>query len=190
MIEDGTKFLGVDSSVPTPENRSSQANGLSSMVTIEQIAEKVEAINGGSSGYTETIVDISSEQILAMGTTPIELLPELPSNQYYQYYGFIEYTFNSIEYNLASDIYVLYGDGGGLGINIGNLFLEDSNRVFYFSTDKMGTNILNLTLEEAVNNYSRMTQILTFSTYRGDNPVNGDGTLRVKIYHKTITFGA
>jgi len=37
-------------------------------------------------------VEISSAQILAMGTTPIELLPVLPSNQYYEAIIITEFT--------------------------------------------------------------------------------------------------
>jgi hypothetical protein len=40
---------------------------------------------GGGSDYTETIVNISSAQILAMGTTPIELLPAPGVGKYYEF---------------------------------------------------------------------------------------------------------
>jgi hypothetical protein len=183
MIEDGTKFLGVDSSVPTPENRSSQANGLSSMVTIEQIAEKVEAINGGSSGYTETIVDVPSEQILAMGTTPIVLLPAAGANAYYDIEKIIfEYSFIATPYALVGKIMVL-GMNTTYAIIKDSLITEPTNMQAVMSTP---------IIDPSVSPYfaDPLNVFITLTIDNGNNPTDGDGTLRVKIYHKTITFGA
>ena len=52
MIQSGTKFIGINPSVPTPENRSSQNNAFQEVYTIEQIV--------GSSLVNGEIVFVSS----------------------------------------------------------------------------------------------------------------------------------
>jgi len=69
MIEDGTKFLGVDASVPTPEVRSSQVNAVSSMVTIEEIAEKVASINNTGLVYERNGIATQTSGTLVVGET-------------------------------------------------------------------------------------------------------------------------
>jgi len=77
MIEDGTKFLGVDASVPTPEVRSSQVNAVSSMVTIEEIAEKVGSINRTYLVYSATVTQTGTNAPVSVvlentfGYTPV-----------------------------------------------------------------------------------------------------------------------
>ena len=72
--------MTVASTVDTNERKSTQANSPTQYYSIEDIAETV---TGSSTAPTTTTVNISSAQILAMGTTPIELLPALSGNQYY-----------------------------------------------------------------------------------------------------------
>jgi hypothetical protein len=226
MIEDGTKFLGVDSSVPTPENRSSQANGLSSMVTIEEIAEKVGVINGtietpvdsanvsydntisgieatnvqtaidklaelsGGSQYTETIVNIPSAQILAMGTTPIELLPAAGVGKYYDIEKVIlEYTNVTTAYSLAIDyLQIEYNNNTYANLNKSIITQSDNALdIIKNGQENDGTSEVNFTY----GNSGMLNQNVRLKVYNSStNPTLGDGTLRVKIYHKTITFGA
>jgi hypothetical protein len=301
MIEDGTKFLGVDASVPTPENRSSQANGRSSMVTIEEIAEKIEVINGSAevqsflverdniialqkqidlvngknwwtttnddgvftisynnvdtlweyyideslfatvvsidnvppsttwnldpsgtiflsfteytgtlqevieqlvveiynnnnilsglkselkaSQYTETIVNITSAQILAMGTNPIELLPAAGVNSYYDIDKIImEFSIGTTPYVFAAlDTLRVFGYG---------VFDADiiTSAPFDFSFNPNGKEISPNDI--ATGQFSFINFPITLSTVSGVNPTLGNGKLRVKIYHKKITFEA
>jgi hypothetical protein len=190
MIEDGTKFLGVDSSVPTPENRSSQANGLSSMVTIEEIAEKVGNING----YTETIVDISSAQILAMGTTPIELLPAAGVGMYYDIDKIIIESEGTDNYVFDAGSYLQIYGGEYNSYTRSQILkpLDYDGKAVAFPKRDMSTYLSQENYGMVgVGGISEVLQI----TYYSDsgitpNPTLGNGTLRVKIYHKTITFGA
>lgn len=149
---------------------------------IQALIEEVNILSegGGNSDYTETIVNITSAQILNMGSTPIELLPAAGVGKYYDYYGFGEYLFNTAAY-------VFIGDSGFIG-GLNSYFGQDLNNIlggnsgtFKFSS---AGSILGKT-EPQQNNES-----IVFTTYDSENPTLGDGTLRVKIYHKTITFGA
>jgi len=94
-IPSGTKFVGIASTVPTPENRSSQNNGFQEVYTIDQIVADAQAYDNSTSGltatntqdaidelvanpstgYTETIVNISSAEILAADTKTLFSIP-------------------------------------------------------------------------------------------------------------------
>lgn len=138
--------------------------------------------------YTETIVNISSAQILAMGSSPVELLPAPGAGKYYDIDKVIlEYTHVTTAYS-ATDEYVDF--------NYGNLpFCSLTSLIGISSNNAQIVNSL-------VNNYDSITvgglvvintpinQSVIFGTLSGNDPTLGDGTLRVKIYHKTITFGA
>jgi hypothetical protein len=70
--------------------------------TREWVLENIESGSNGSQ-YDETIINISSEQILNMGDTPVELLPAPDANQYYDIESIIlEYTHNSTPYTLVN----------------------------------------------------------------------------------------
>jgi hypothetical protein len=145
------------------------------------------ATESGGSEYTETIVDISSAQILNMGTTPIELLPELGSGQYYEVGKMIiEYTHNTSAYNSTSNW--LYTDGGYHAF-FASIIKNASNRL-----SMSGFPVASIDAAAGVASYGdnevSYFNKLKLSTWDADDPTDGDGTLRVKIYHKTITFGA
>lgn len=156
-----------------------------SLGTISQKLGATVSSIGGVSEYTETIVNISSAQILAMGTTPIELLPAPGAGIYYDIDKIIlEYTHNTTPYSITSDFIFIAMLGN---ININTSFLQGtSNYVYvtrwstYFDINDGGF---------AVTPPSGINQNLRIST---DGTVSGagNGTLRVKIYHKTITFGS
>lgn len=63
MIQSGTKFIGINPSVPTPENRSSQNNAFQEVYTIDQIAAEAVlseyAITEVSTTYTALTTDRS-----------------------------------------------------------------------------------------------------------------------------------
>ncbi len=178
----GTKFIGVPSTTDTTERKSTQNNGLSDVYTIEDINDTV------GSGYTETIVNISSAQILAMGDTPIELLAAPTAGTYYEYYGFLEYSHNTTAYTFNDQIVIGNSSTYGGCYCHSSLITNSANRVFQFDSTPEGQEPQGVSLNVA---YPIPTgEAVKIFTYNGNNPTLGDGTLRVKIYHKTITFGA
>jgi hypothetical protein len=148
---------------------------------------------GGTSEYTETIVDISSDQILAWNNSSnkVELLPTPTTNKYYDINKIIvEYKHNGTVY--AGDFQALivtyssrevYLDGGVLKQPYDASFILDLNKFDSLSdADERGyvfpfyPNYTNLSIGVREGLLKTIT--------------SGNGTLRVKIYHKTITFGA
>jgi hypothetical protein len=162
---------------------------------IDEIARDIEtafdAINqleqgGGGSDYTETIVNISSAEILSMGTTPIELLPAAGANAYYDIEKVVlEYTHNTTAYTTTNKY--LYLDGVSSPAIPPALITATGNA---FQIIKPSACFVDPTDEVAYNANISLNQPITFKAWNSSNPTLGDGTLRVKIYHKTITFGA
>jgi hypothetical protein len=178
QIPAGTKFVGISSTVPTPENRSSQNNAFQEVYTIEDIL---------SSAYTETIVNISSAKILAMGSSPIELLPAAGVGNYYEGYALFEYNYGTSGYTSAP-IYITWNNAYMVVPTIDSIsndfiFQVDTKAMFSDLFDDSGTKYSMIIGQE-------LNEGMTISTWDGSNPTIGDGTLLVKIYHKTIKFGA
>ena len=140
----------------------------------------------GGSDYTETIVNISAAQILNMGTTPIELLPAAGANAYYDIEKVVlEYTHNTTAYTTTNKY--LYLDGVSSPAIPPALITATGNA---FQIIKPSACFVDPTDEVAYNANISLNQPITFKAWNSSNPTLGDGTLRVKIYHKTITFGA
>jgi hypothetical protein len=138
--------------------------------------------------YTETIVNISSAQILSMGTTPIELLPAAGANKYYDIEKYIfEYDHNTTAYETFSPL-LIYDFFGRVIIN--NSIIGTAENIALIVRGKFDENydyegdLFPMVNPTPINYRIRLT------TADPLNPILGDGTLRVKIYHKTITFGA
>lgn len=149
-----------------------------------------------SSEYTETIVNISSAQILAMGTTPIELLPAAGVGMYYDIDKIVlEYT-NVSAYTLANPITIYQSNGkyiadisSGLITGLGYPSFNNNRSVCvintsanYLTDSDAGKSLLF--------DLDSLNDSIVLTTRSSTNPTLGNGTLRVKIYHKTITFGA
>jgi len=142
-----------------------------------------------TSGYTETIVNISSAQILAMKNTPIELLPSPNAGEYLHYYGICEFTPTNTPY-IGTPVVMIGDINDYIGVMFENYVFTNTSintRIFEFTSDSLIRNVASTYngLKSA-----RNTALGVYLTiYSGNDFTNGTGTLRVKIYHKTITFG-
>ena len=144
--------------------------------------------------YQTTIVNISSSQILNMGTTPIELLPAAGVNKYYDIEKIIlEYIPNTISYNLSgdgNDVVRLYY--GNLNAVISSKIVGSDNRYIALITDlKHRSNVSDNTfIPEATDILygGEADGILALTSYNG-NPTDGNGTMRAIIKYKIKTFG-
>lgn len=178
-IPSGSKLVFVDSAVPTRELKSSRSNSKTEVYTIEDIAETV----GGGSDYTETIVNISSEQILSIGDTPIELLPAPGEGKYYDIKQILlEYSAGTTTYTFEiSDLLRVLGYGV-----LEATFISDApfDMVFNPNGSEISPN------NTASGQFSFINFPVNLTVLSEVNPTGGNGTLRAKIYHKTITFGA
>lgn len=178
-IPKGTKFLGIVASVDTTEKRSKLNNSYQEYYTIGDITD-----------YTqEAIVNISSAQILAMGSTPIELLPAPGVGMYYDIEKVIlEYTYGTTAYLLADETLMLALDNelGFIFKDIITINIPGNPRYAIWSSNNpsMSTNGYIYVQPLWLNNS------LTITSDNSSDPTLGDGTLRAIITYNVRTFGA
>jgi hypothetical protein len=138
-------------------------------------------------GGTTEVVNISSAQILAMGTTPIELLPAAGANKYYDIEKVIlEYTHVTTAY--SSPDLVIKSNGSLWGFVYSQfVLLAGSESTVTFVNKPMDYNSTDFITTPY--NFPLNTD-LTIGTYDNSNPTLGDGTLRAIITYTLRTFGA
>jgi hypothetical protein len=156
-----------------------------------QVVELFDEVN--TPEYTETIVNISSAQILSMGTTPIELLPAPGAGKYYDIDKIVLESNGTVAYTIASDAYLYISEGM-------TFFLDAAILVDYVASGvPLYSIISSRSIEDltpdgeyrySYNAINRAVNLEYYTDSGATNPTTGNGTLRVKIYHKTITFGA
>ncbi len=136
---------------------------------------------------TTEVVNISSAQILALGTTPIELLPAAGANKYYDIEKIIlEYTHVTTAY--TSPDLVVKSNSSLWGFIYSQLVLlagsESSVTFVQKPMDYNSTDFITAPYNSLLNTD------LTIGTYDDSNPTLGDGTLRAIITYTLRTFGA
>jgi len=167
--------------------KSKNYNALGIDEIADDITNLIEEVNilsaGGGSDYTETIVNISSAQILTMGTTPIELLPAAGVGNYYDVEKIvIEFSSGAVQYTTGTITDLTYVSSSGNIINTSVDLIQATDNIVFMST--IPTYVLNQSY------YVSKNESYSLTTNDSTNPTLGNGTLRVKIYHKTIIFGA
>lgn len=123
--------------------------------------------------YQYTEIDISSAEILNLGTNPIELLPAPGVGKYYEYNISLEYTYNTSAYispNLEIEC--------GIAISLidSSLLMRIYNQATVISNSNAG----------------KPMSLNTNVTLKGAgavNPISGDSTLKVKIWYRIMNFG-
>lgn len=138
---------------------------------------------------TTTIVNITSAQILAMGTTPITLLPAPGVGMYYDIEKIIlEYTSVTIDYTSTSDyLKIIVNDEDFAFIN--SSFLAWGNQ-FVTVTTSATNNVVADELISWIPGSSFNKTVTLIATNPVANPTDGDGTLRAIITYTIRTFGA
>ena len=137
-------------------------------------------------------VDISSAQILAMGTTPIELLPPQGEDKYCMVSDLIiEETGGSVGYSFTGMYMALNNSDGDFTTTMQQLSSgENEKRVF-----RLGALFLNSFLNNR--DVTRPWQYVSSAINSGlylttdteDDPTLGNGTVKVKIWYTVRTFG-
>lgn len=134
---------------------------------------------------TVATVDITSAQILAMGTTPIELLPAPGVNKYYDIEKIIlEYTHVSTAYT-STETTLIYSGCSVTPVHI-DFLTQISNAVVESSNGGVLTSVDSTSLSYPY----ALNQSLTLGTFNASDPTLGNGTLRAIITYTTRTFGA
>lgn len=145
---------------------------------------------GGSAAYDYLEVPISSAQIKAMGSSPIQLLPAAGVNKYYVFERIvIEFTYSTAAYVFPTSA-TFYLDGAFDAYVDKLLFTSASNGVTTLTGNVRNT----LTVGSGSGsvqvkaNRDVLNANLIMGTPSGDNPTTGSGTALVKIYYKTESF--
>lgn len=144
------------------------------------------SVPAGGDTATTTVVDISSAQILAMGSSPVELLPASGEGNYYDIHKIIlEYTHVSTAYSSADDLYIYQG-ANLYGANKQLITNEQSGFVILDAKNITPDTVNGLNIHEA----DQLNSAVSLGTWNGANPTLGDGTLRAIITYTLRTFGA
>jgi hypothetical protein len=134
-------------------------------------------------------VNITSEQILSMGTSPIELLPAPGEGKYYDCRVVLEYTFNNVDYSVTDDIMIGF-DGYG-AVQLIRYLLDGFNVNTVAIWNGAGTAIeRSIAYASFYTAYSmQVNKSVVFTTLDATNPTNGDGTVKAKIWYTIKNFG-
>ena len=121
-------------------------------------------------GYDNFLeVNISSSEILSLFTSPITILPTPSSGSYYDFKIMSEYTHVTNPY---SGVAIFYNDSGDLLIP--SVQINQSSNQSAVGINSTTVNMLN--------------EGIKLSSIDSD-PADGDGSIKVKVYYNTITFG-
>lgn len=193
-IPAGTKFLAVPSTTDTTQRKSDQNNDLAKVYTIEEIIAEA----GGGSSYTETIVNISSAQILDMGSSPIELLPAPGVGKYNKVNEYVIEADITSPFTLGTIKTIAIVSTSGYKYIFGSAdFLTETGKFVFNLSDSHVWNVYS-TSDTPSNRidygYSPINDALSITFLDDSNnsvdPTDGDGTMRIIIYSKERTFGA
>ena len=167
--------------------KSKNYNALGIDEIADDISNIITVVNAIPESPTTAIVNISSAQILAMGSSPIELLPAPGAGKYYSIDKVVlEYTHISSGYTLA-DLLTLSQTSSYLTILSAAIITNSGNRAMV--TTK-GVGSLDLVNEAALSEISDINTAITLGTYGNSNPTLGNGTMRAIITYTVRTFGA
>lgn len=155
---------------------------------IDEIIKKINDLeeNGNVYGYKYYAeVDISSSQILTLGSSKVELLPTLSGEKYYDVGKIIlEYKHVTTPYSL-SDLYLqTFGQSNIFFVKY--LILNSANAIAIGSM--AGGGYIESTENIKYSNSEGLNKKLELGTYNNSNPSGGDGTLKAKIWYNIHAF--
>jgi len=187
-LDSGTQFIGVSPDVNMQEKKSTLANSPTQVYTMTDISNYViEASNPP----VEEQVSIDSSKILAMGTTPIEILAAPGENNYYIVERItLEYTYGTTAYQFPTSP-TFYLDGCFDSYIDRSLLTASTNTVCSISGNLRNTITVGSGSGsvKVITNKDLLDTNLIMSTTNSDDPTNGDGTLLVKIIYRIAKLG-
>ena len=144
-------------------------------------------------GYEIAIVNISSAQILNMGSVGVELLPAPGEGMYYDVEKIMLEISGTVNYTVNSDAYLYVYD------NIFSASYASDILGGYANLDeqKVISKMISSPATISADNVPRLSGLTTnrpltleyYSDGGPTNPTGGNGTMRVKIYYKIVEFG-
>ena len=168
------------------------AGGLQSVST-----DNITVFGNGTVGnplytYNQIIVTVTSGEILNLGSRPVQLLPSPGIQEYYVIDRIqMEYSFRTTAYVFPTSP-TFYLDGCFDSYIDKTLLTSSTDTVCVISgnlrntiTTGSGSGSVRI-----ITNKDVLGSNLIMGTTNGDNPINGDGSMRVKIYYMIVRFGA
>ncbi len=128
------------------------------------------------SEWSEIELTLVENNIDNLFSTPFELLPKAGAGNYYVVdfnKSVIEYNAGAIAYTLGGIQFIQLKQGSAIGNALPAILAAGTDEVVGFYPT--GTSF-------------KLDEKLTLSTTI-ENPKDGDGTLKVKLYYKIVTFG-
>ena len=158
-----------------------QTDGVSEKFTLDDLKAYLEA-----SEWTEVVINVSSAQILSMGSKPIQLLPNAGDSKYYIFEGVLEFIGSNTSYSVSANkiriYYVTSFYGAGCYFNKSFIESKGSSVIPFTSIPNVGT--------DGIQNGIGFNSSIFLSTDDGSNPISGTGTIRIVLRDKVKTFGA
>jgi hypothetical protein len=137
-------------------------------------------------------VTITSSQVLTLGTSPVQLLGAPAANKYYSIEKIIlEYTYFTAAYTVPASDYFWINSGYYMGGDLSmltqsvNAFVELSKTTSSELVGPPGITSVSFTFAD----YYLLTDDVNLTTFSGVNPSAGDGSIKAKIWYKSLNFG-
>lgn len=140
-------------------------------------------------GFTSIVIDLTDvNAIRNIGTTPIEILPAPGSGKYYEYEGVVEYTYNNMLYNFNEMVGVL-GENSYAGTYIlPSNVLYTGDKVMQISS-KSPVYIDAIRTDTLFQQPATTNERIIFTTWSPVNATTGDGTFKIKLKYRILSFG-
>lgn len=192
-IPAGTKFIGIGSDVPTPENKSSQNNAFQEVYTIDEII--TEAQVGVTPLPSVVVIDIEPSEIYSAHTTEIELLPALGGNKYDVVDEvLVEYIHKTTPYSISASGFIKIFrssdsiSNGPIKWIYGSMLTASENNLVIPETSTI-TNTIGF--PQQTNNSQTLSIIQSALVLKLTHAATlGDGILRVTVTYRSKSFGS
>jgi hypothetical protein len=152
---------------------------------ITSLQNQINSLEADSFTYAE--IAVSNAELLAIGSTPKQILAAPGANKYYDYFGVLEYTYIGGNFPAFDDALGIIGASSYGGSYIGKSILTDTqSNITRFNSSE--TAALERTTE-TVKWHMYLNEAINLTTLGATDPVGGGGTILVKIWYKVKTFG-
>jgi hypothetical protein len=186
--------MGLITQRSTPTKKTSTIEGR----TIDALVEDMREINDqvektfDSLGYTIEIVNLSSVQLLSLGTSPVELLPAPGVDKYYDIDKIVvEFKHGTTPYTLNGVTLLSFQESGGSKYPTPNSNGDNKGfDAYYLSDDSEGDKIsCSLSMSSSFIPVNKNMVIRSEDNIGNTIDMSdGDGTMRITIYYKVLTF--
>ncbi len=154
--------------IVTTGDTSQNSAGSSYKAQLNQLAPTL----GGYQYYSA--ITVTSAQTLSLNTSPVDILPSISGNQYYDMKVYSEYNYGTTAYTTSSAL-TLIGVSGTTLLDLININSLTGNSVTVATNN-------NTSAAGTLNTGVKLFQ-------PSSNPTGGNGSLKLKVYYNIVSFG-